>query len=223
MGKICPSPPRPIRAASAGSFLHGPCRAAAALGPVRLAERGAPDRDQRHRLQLAAMPGEHRRSDAQRVGARASVQIHPRARRPPRRPRREPRPHAAHADQMGRRHQGAVRAPDPVRVREGHLLCQGARRRGRSRAPPFDGDLSVLHPDRQGRRAAQRVPDPRADGRHPHLSHLLPGLCGTARHRGAAPGRRAVVRAAEVRRARPPDPRLRFSPRMRWSGSRRAR
>src|ERR1700750_1391851 len=47
---------------------------AAALGSVRLASCGAPDCDQCHRLQLAAMPGEHRRPDPQRLVAWSLIQ-----------------------------------------------------------------------------------------------------------------------------------------------------
>src|SRR6266853_1247617 len=55
---------------------------AAALGSVRLAPCRAPNRDQCHRLQLAAMPGEYRRPDTQRLVAWAFVQICLGARRP---------------------------------------------------------------------------------------------------------------------------------------------
>ena len=44
-----------------------------------------------------------------------------------------------------------------------------------------DSNISLLHPDGQDRGAKKRIPNPSTHGRHPHLPHLLSGLCGCAR------------------------------------------
>jgi hypothetical protein len=67
----------------------------------------------------------------------------------------------------------------------GDYLFESTWRAHRRGSPALNGDFSVLHANKFGWIAAQRIPVARANRRHAYLPHLLSGLLGAPRCPGA--------------------------------------